>query len=183
MSRSTPVKYVTIRILIFIFGVILSSRPAYALIDDRQITINSAADVTNKRQALINFIWGMGGFPSNKLPSSVQINVASPVSGLNNLERVDTLTITMDAGQTSYAHHFIPQRKINRLVVLHHGHGCSFNDTQGFTDAGFGLQRTINGLLTDGYSVLTVYMPHYVQFGNVVDCVSQTHDSMFNIVL
>jgi len=105
------------------------------------------------------------------------------VGGLNNLERVDTLTITMDAGQTSYAHHFIPQRKINRLVVLHHGHACSFNDTQGFTDAGMGMQRTINGLLTDGYSVLTVYMPHYAQFGNVVDCVSQTHDSMFNIPL
>lgn len=53
----------------------LAPAPVYALINDSQITIKSSADVSSKRQALIRFIWGSAGFPSNKLPSSVLINI------------------------------------------------------------------------------------------------------------
>src|SRR4051812_31132306 len=67
------------------------------LVDDSQVTIRSATDVSKKRQALIQFIWGSSGFPSNKLPSSVKINILSPVSGLSNLQRVDEIRIAMDA--------------------------------------------------------------------------------------
>lgn len=102
-------------------AVLLFSGLAYGLVDDRNITINSTADVTSRRQALVNFIWGAGGFPSGTLPSSVAFNVPSPVAGLTNLERVDTLNISMEAGQSGVAHHFIPVRKNNRLVVVHHG--------------------------------------------------------------
>ena len=80
---------------------------ATAQVDDHQITITSASDVTAKRQALIQYIWGTPGFPANKLPTSVDKNVPTPVGGLTNLQRVDTLHISMDAGQSSLAHHFI----------------------------------------------------------------------------
>ena len=147
------------------------------LLDDHLITIHSAADVANKRHALIQFIWGAGGFPNAKMPSLVSKGVQSPVQHLENLERVDRIDISMDANQTGLAYHFIPVRKINRLVVVHHGHVCSFDDSPAVTDDGYGMQRTINGLLLDGYSVLAVYMPHF----NPFDCGQVSHTSMFSI--
>jgi hypothetical protein len=147
-----------------------------AFVDDRQITISSATDVSNKRQRLIQFIWGSAGFPSDKLPSSRTLDVCSLprgnqspandvcgfVNNLSNLERVDEIRIAMSWGQEGLAYHFIPaERKNNRLVILHHGHACTFNDSPEFADVGFGMQRTINALLQDGYSVLAMYMPHF----------------------
>ena len=118
------------------------------IVNDCAITIHSDADVAARREQLIHFIWGDAGFPSTKLPVSVDKNVPSPVAGLTNLERVDTLHIAMDAGQVGIAHHFIPlDRKANRLVVLHQGHACTFNDSAALTDDGYGMQRTINSLL------------------------------------
>src|SRR5262245_28503019 len=149
--------------------------------DDRQITISSADDVAKKRQELIHFIFGPAGLSGDKLPA-VEKNDASPVHGLRALARVDTLTIAMEADQKSYAHHFIPKQPNKRLVVLHHGHGPTFDDQPGPTDGGYGMQRTIDELLIDGYSVLAVYMPHIVQFSthlSVNDNRSMSHDAMF----
>jgi hypothetical protein len=154
------------------------------LLDDRRITITSPKDVDTKRRELIHFIWGPGGMPAGRLPAVLK-NDTSPVRGLKGLERVDTLTISMEAAQKSYAHHFIPKWKNNRLVVLHHGHAPSFDDDPGPTDAGTGLQRTIDALLTDGYSVLAVYMPHIVRFNTrlkVNDVGSISHDNMFRAI-
>jgi hypothetical protein len=164
----------SLSVLYIVLSLGLASQ-AMALLDDHVITINSPADVTTKRNALIQFIWGGGGFPNGKLPSSVTKNVASPVAGLNNLERVDQLDVTMDAGEKGLAYHFISQRKNNRLVVVHHGHACTFDDSPALADQGYGMQRTIKGLLSDGYSVLAVYMPH--QKPN--DCGNPSHDWMF----
>jgi hypothetical protein len=149
------------------------------ILNDCAITIHSAADVSAKRAALINFVWGAGGFPATKLPVSVDHNVVSPVAGLSNLERVDTLHIAMDAGQVGIAHHFIPlKRKANRLVVLHQGHTCTINDSTAPFDEGPGMQHTINSLLADGYSVLAVYMQHIDdQLGGA--CGQPSHDEMF----
>src|SRR5258708_12111293 len=102
---------------------------AMALLDDHVITINSPADVTTKRNALIQFIWGVNGFPAAKLPSSVTKNVASPVAGLNNLERVDQLDVTMAAGEKGLAYHFIPQRKNDLLSSFHHAHAPPLHHT------------------------------------------------------
>jgi hypothetical protein len=131
--------------------------------DDRRITIASAEDVAKKRQQLINFIFGPTGMAAGKLPV-VEKNDTSPVRGLRGLARVDTLTIAMEADQKSYAHHFIPKRPNKRLVVLHHGHAPTFDDQPGPVDRGYGMQRTIDELLIEGYSVLAVYMPHIVRF-------------------
>ncbi|HUR79424.1 MAG TPA: hypothetical protein VM733_01565, partial [Thermoanaerobaculia bacterium] len=66
---------------------------ASALVDDHDITITTGSDVLAKRQAIITYIWGTEGFPSAKLPTSVATNVPSPLTGLENLERVDLLRI------------------------------------------------------------------------------------------
>jgi hypothetical protein len=152
------------------------------IVNDCGVTISSGADVANRRQKLIDFIWGTSGFPTAALPTSIDKNVASPVSGLANLERVDTLHITMDAGQVGIAHHFIPlTRKTNRLVILQQGHACTLNDSTAPADVGYGMQRTINSLLSDGYSVLALYMPHINdQLPN--DCAQISHDQMFQTI-
>jgi hypothetical protein len=167
-----------------------SPAPVRALVDDRQITISSATDLSNKRQALIRFVWGSAGFPSDKLPSSRTLDVCglprgnqppasdvcSFVNNLNNLRRVDEIRIAMSWGQEGLAYHFIPaERKNHRLVILHHGHACTFNDSSALADVGYGMRRTINALLQDGYSVLAMYMPHY----RPDDCTG--HGDLFNI--
>ena len=108
------------------------------------------------------------------------------MQGLENLRQVNTLIIEMEAGQIGYAHHFIPVRSNNRAVLLHSGHGCSFDDDRSSTDVGFGLQRTLNTLLGHGYSVVALYMPHDVRFTtartSVDDCAGLTHDDLFTTI-
>ena len=60
--------------------------------------------------------------------------------------------------------------------MLHHGHGCTFDDDPSPKDAGSGLQRTIKALLREGYGVLGVFMPHM----RPGDCTGG-HDAMFQI--
>lgn len=139
--------------------------PAYAdlarkLVDDRNITVKTPADVYAKRSALVTFIWGSSGFPDKKLPVSVDHRL-SPPTNLKNLARVETLHITMDTGLKGLAYHFIPkQKKRNSLVILHLGHteNCSFNDDIS-GEPNIGMRRTMNRLLSLGFPVLAVYMP------------------------
>jgi hypothetical protein len=155
--------------------------PAFTPTDDRQVTVKTADDVARRRQALIDFIWGAPGMPARALPT-VERNDKSPVGGLTDLARVDTLIVPMEAGKKGYAHHFIPNRPNARLVVLHHGHASSFNDDPTPEDLSYGMRRTIDGLLTDGYSVLAVYMPHVVKFSTrltVDDHGKVSHDDLF----
>lgn len=146
------------------------------LVNDRNITINTSADITIKRQALISYIWKSAGFPYNKLPSSVQLDAANPIHGLDNLERVDTLHITMDNGVAGLTHHFIPKIKCNRLVVLYQGHVCTIDDGTGSGNLDYGIQKTINALLSNGFSVLALYMP---QMGPSGVC-EKSHNHMFD---
>ncbi len=151
--------------LITFLLILFTTSQAQAPIDDRLITIVTSADVAAKRKALVEFVWGTKGFPLDILPILPVIrNDISPVPGLLDLERVDTLTIEMDRGVKSYAHHFIPRIKNRRLVVLHHGHTGSFDDSPEPDDISFGMRRAIEGLLGDGYSVLAVYMPRIFDF-------------------
>ncbi len=141
-----------------------------ALVDDRSITIASMRDVTSVRESLIAYIWGNKGFPATKLPELPVIrNDKSPISGLADLERVDTLTVNVDRGMLTYAHHFIPKIKNGRVVILHQGHFTTFEDSPLPADISFGLRRTIEGLLGDGYSVLAVYMPKFASFQTTID--------------
>jgi hypothetical protein len=158
--------------------------PAFGQVaDDRRLTIAAPADVESKRKALIEFIWGSAGIPRERLPK-VEKDDLSPIVGLENLRRVDTLVIDMEAKQTGFAHHFIPKKTNNRLVVLHHGHANTFADAAAL-DTGYGMQRTINGLLKHGFSVLAVYMPGQVKFktrviGKPSSDPPMSHDQMFD---
>lgn len=139
------------------------------LVNDRNITIQTEADVLAKRQLLIDHIWGKSGFPHGVMPELPVIrDDISPVKGLPNLERVDTMVFQLDHGYVTYAHHFIPSFKVNRLVILHHGHATTFDDSAEQTDETYGLRRTLEGLLSEGYSVLAMYMPRYAVFQTTI---------------
>jgi hypothetical protein len=129
------------------------------LLDDRQITIASARDVKQRRQALIHYIWGAQGWPTAMMPSRVVTNVASPVRHLTNLARVDELRFDLATGLEGLAYHFVPEKPNRELVVVHHGHACTLDDDPSSADLGYGLQRTIQALLGEGYGVLGVFMP------------------------
>lgn len=151
--------------------------PQGAFVGDRAIRIKSAGGASAKRIEVICFIWGRGGLPYGLLPTTVEIGVVKP-DNLKNLERVDTLRISMESGAKGLAHLFLPHKnKKNRLVILHLGHtdGCTFNDNvPGEPD--IGMRMTLNGLLAEGYTVLGVYMPQVTP----EDC-RWEHDKLFRL--
>ena len=157
---------------LLLLGLFTSRLPAAPLVNDRAITIHSAREVAEKRRALIQYVWGAEGFPGRRLPN-VQTNVASPVKHLSHLARVDEFRIDMAPGLRGLAYHFIAERPNRELVVVHHGHACTLDDDPSPADVGYGLQRTINALLREGYGVLGVFMPH-LQPG---DCTG--HNALF----
>jgi hypothetical protein len=103
--------------------------------------------------------------------------VPSPVKQLSDFARVDEFRIDIAPGLQGLAYHFIPRRPNRDLVVVHHGHSCTLDDDPSPADIGYGLQRTINALLREGYGVLAVFMPH-MQPG---DCTGG-HDAMFQMM-
>src|SRR5262245_4999785 len=140
-------------------GALCLNALAAPLLDDRAISIATARDVTAKRRALIEHLWGPAGFPAKRLPTTVLTNVASPVQHLTHLARVDELRIDLAPGLQGLAYHFVATQPNRELVVVHHGHACTLDDSPSADNVGYGLQRTIHGLLREGYGVLGVFMP------------------------
>src|SRR5207302_9807614 len=161
-------------IIIGIGGLLAHDAQPAQLINDRAVTIHSARQAEERRRALIGYIWGAEGFPQYLLPSAVLTNVPSPVRLLARLARVEEFRLGMAPGLQGLAYHFIPERPNRSLVVIHHGHACTLDDDPSPTDVGYGLQRTIQALLREGYGVLGVFMPHM----RPGDCTGG-HDAMF----
>jgi len=149
---------------------------AAELVMDRAITVHSEKQVSEKRRELIRYLWGKEGFPKRRLPDTIVTNVVSPVKNLDHLSRVDELRIEMAPGLQGLAYHFIPEHPNSELVVVHHGHACTLDDDPSPGDVGYGLQRTIQALLREGYGVLGVFMPHM----RPGDCTGH-HDAMFQL--
>jgi hypothetical protein len=144
------------------------------LVNDRNITLTSAAQIFSKRQALRNFIWGTGGFPGTKQPSSFTLGVCNtpaastlPASDvcsfratLPNLKSVNELRMAMGNGVEGLAYHFVANQSNGRLVIINPGHACTLdNPVNPSVDSGYQIRETIAALLKDGYSVLGTYMP------------------------
>jgi hypothetical protein len=146
------------------------------LLDDHSITIHSTHEARQKREQLIRYVWGPSGFPKDRVPDRVITNVVSPVRALEQLARVDEIRIMLAPGLEALAYHFIPRQPNGELVVVHHGHACTLDDDPSPTDVGYGLQRTLHALLTNGYGALGVFMPHM----RPGDCTGG-HDAMFQI--
>ncbi len=139
-----------------------------ALVDDRQIAINTESDLRQLRLRLIRFIWGQESLP-NRMPDKVSPS-ESPMPNVPNLEKVQSITIAMEAGQQTVAYHYIPRQRTRRLVIVHQGHACE-------TGAA-GVGDLIRDLVRSGYSVLAMNMPRCRPGDCSADCTA-AHNEMF----
>lgn len=147
-------RHISPALLLSVVGVLASTVPvarAVDLVEDRKITLRSATDVAERRNVLLQHIWGGEGFPT-RLPEVVA-NIANPIPSVTGFSRVEELRVDMIPGLQGLAWHFVREQTKGGLVVVHHGHSASF-------DGEYGLVATINALLREGYGVLAVFMPH-----------------------
>lgn len=114
------------------------------------IHIHNETDLLNERESVINYIWKQDGFPSDKMPSKIEQNIYDErFSDLNNLAKIDRITVQMDYGIDSKAYLFVASKSNNKLVIYHQGH-----------DGDFALGKdTIQYFLDHNYSVLAFAMP------------------------
>lgn len=147
--------------------------PPSKLVDDRAISV-SPATAAQARERIISYIWGSSGLPRTG-PADIAKNAPNPVTGLQNVASVETFTIRMEAGQENTAHHFIPRKRNGRLIVLQHGHACTFDDAA--NPRGSGMAHAIDAFLAEGYGVLAAYMPHM----RPDDCNTVPHARMFDL--
>jgi hypothetical protein len=144
-------------------------------VDDRAISVHSASEITERRNALIQYLWGSDGFPT-RLPEKTATNITCPVKPLEHLQRVDELRISVAPGLEGVAYHFLAEHPNGELVIVHHGHACTLDDDPSPQDVGYGLWRTIQALLREGYGVLGVFMPHM----RPGDCTGD-HEAVFGL--
>lgn len=114
------------------------------------IHIHNESDLQNKRINLIQYIWKQNDFPYDRMPSGVENNIKDDrYTDLQNLARINKITITMEYGLNSYSYLFLADKSNNKLIVYHQGH-----------DGDFVLgKNTIQFFLEKGYSVLAFSMP------------------------
>ena len=154
---------------------VLSCANSAQLVDDREITVHSSSEIVERRNTLIQYLWSSNGFP-RRLPEKIVTNVACPIKQLEHLDRVDELRISMAPGLEGLAYHFLAEHPKGELVIVHHGHACTLDDDASSQDVGYGLWRTVQALLREGYDVLGVFMPHM----RPGDCTG-AHEAMFEL--
>ena len=115
----------------------------------RLITLTSESELLARRDELIRYIWGVGGLPWQS-PTLITENITdSDFSSLDNLKRIDQITIAMAHGVNSIVYLFHPERDNHKLMIYHQGHR-----------GGFLLgKETIAYFLGKGYSVAAFAMP------------------------
>jgi hypothetical protein len=114
------------------------------------IHIKNKNDIFKLKNDLINFIWKNNGFPSSKLPDSVDMNISNSLySNFQNLQRIDQINILMENNINSISYLFIPESSNNKLIIYHQGHGGDF----------YKGKETIQFFLKQDYTVLAFSMP------------------------
>ena len=115
----------------------------------RLITLSSESELLARRAELIRYIWGIGGLPWQS-PTLITENITdSDFSSLDNLKRIDQITIAMAHGVNSIVYLFHPEQDNHKLMIYHQGHR-----------GGFLLgKETIAYFLGKGYSVAAFAMP------------------------
>lgn len=105
----------------------------------------------NPRQQLIDLIFG-GSLPIRQ-PDTIEKDIIdSAWSTLDNLKRMDRITVQMDFGLESVAYHFIPQIQNGQLMIYHEGHWLG-----GFIEH----RAFIQAALDHGFAVAAFDMPFY----------------------
>ncbi|MDP6495440.1 MAG: hypothetical protein QGI09_08515, partial [Dehalococcoidia bacterium] len=115
------------------------------------IKITDISDVEAIRSRLAAFVWGEADLPDDYMPSSMEQDIQDPgFAAMDQLARIDRITVSMEYGLESIAYLFHPRSPNGRAVLYHQGHA-----TEGFIK-GF---HTIESFVRDGYTVVGLTMP------------------------
>ena len=120
---------------------------------DSLIEIDSKSDIDQKREFLTEFFWDTTSFQRIKdksLSPEVETNISdSNYKDLQNLKRIDRLTVEMEYGINSISYLFIPKQSNEKLILYHQGHGGDF----------ILGKDTIQFFLNRNFTVLAMAMP------------------------
>jgi pimeloyl-ACP methyl ester carboxylesterase len=117
---------------------------------EKEIAIQSVADIDDKRARLINYIWKGAGLPTT-MPQ-VQSGVALPpeIAALTGVGETTKLTVPLRYGVKATQYLLRPEGRSNhRLAIYHTGHG----------EDPIIRVRTVQALLDRGYAVLCSDLP------------------------
>jgi hypothetical protein len=156
---------------------------------DSLLDIHSPAELEAKRAALIRYIWGaawedvLTTQPAVQSPyNPVAADALPPVPDAQKIEQlVTTMSIPAFSGgppivHTSTAYLYHPQTPNGRVVIVHQGHSCALDGS----DGPYNLDKTIQNLVAGHYAVVAMRMPLFQrpsQCGH--DATSNSHDEMF----
>jgi hypothetical protein len=112
--------------------------------------IETRNDILNKRQNLTKLLFGSEGLPLQRLPDSLHQNIKdADFQSLENLQRIDKLTIESEWNLNSIVYHFIPEKSADKAIIYHQGHTGKFVN---------GIS-TIQAFLNKGFDVIALSMP------------------------
>jgi hypothetical protein len=156
--------------------------------DDRFTALTTEADVARTRQQLIDTIWTCGALPAS-MPRVTEQTVAAVGGAIPaNLTNLGPSVLQLDFptlnpmppngtdGGNGMAYLLTPpEAPRHRVVILGTGHTTSFDQSED----GTGMRNVVQALLTENYSVLLMYMPHFTP-SDATGYSTGSHDLMFS---
>ena len=117
------------------------------------VRIDGKSDIEKKRNDLTEFFWNVGSLQrvqhDGQLPEIESDIHDSRYNDLQNLKRIDKLTVGMEYGIDSVSYLLLPEESNQKLILYHHGH-----------DGDFILgSDTIQFFLERNFTVLAMTMP------------------------
>ena len=117
------------------------------------VRIDGKLDIEKKRNDLTEFFWNVGSLQrvqhDGQLPEIESDIYDSRYNDLQNLKRIDKLTVEMEYGIDSVSYLLLPEESNQKLILYHHGH-----------DGDFILgSNTIQFFLERNFTVLAMTMP------------------------
>ena len=117
------------------------------------VRIDGESDIEKKRNDLTEFFWNVGSLQrvqhDGQLPEIESDIYDSRYNDLQNLKRIDKLTVEMEYGIDSVSYLLLPEESNQKLIIYHHGH-----------DGDFILgSDTIQFFLERNFTVLAMTMP------------------------
>jgi len=117
------------------------------------VRIDGKSDIEKKRNDLTEFFWNVGSLQrvqhDGQLPEIESDIYDSRYNDLQNLKRIDKLTVEMEYGIDSVSYLLLPEESNQKLIIYHHGH-----------DGDFILgSDTIQFFLERNFTVLAMTMP------------------------
>jgi hypothetical protein len=113
------------------------------------IRVQSTEGVKKTRRNLVYFLWGQEQLPTAIAKVVVNGHKDKRFSKVQNLSRIDMLSVDMEFNLISTIYHFIPENGNGNVILYHQGHNGDFR-------LGY---EAIGEFLRMGYSVLGLSMP------------------------